>query len=99
MDFLLRFVEYLAWSPKYVIDAANAVTSGADIEARDVKKEYLSAMDDRKGLVGQYNALELAESDGLKEVLQTRTRLGICYRNSVDTSRSELGQYSAPIEL
>ena len=67
IDFLNRFVEYLAWSSKYIIDASNSITSGPEIE--DNKQAYLSAMKSHKGLAAFSSALKMIEQ---KDVYQSK---------------------------
>jgi len=85
-DFLSRFVEYLAWSPKYV---ANYVASfPSDVErSLNNRSCYLRAMDERMALHALFYARELVEMGGLDAALQTALQVGC---NDIS---QELGHY------
>ncbi len=74
IDFLNRFVEYLAWSPKYVNEQTSSFSSGGGPE--DIEQAYLSAMEDHKGLAALFHASEMAEKNSLREVLRTILQVG-----------------------
>lgn len=76
IDFLKRFVEYLAWAPKYVNDETNTFPSSGEEHPRDYKQEYLSSMEAHKGLAALYFALKMAEEHGLKETFRTILQVG-----------------------
>jgi hypothetical protein len=75
LDFLSRFVEYLAWSPKYV--ASYVASFPSDIErSLNYRSCYLRAMDERMGLHALFYAQELAKESGLNAALQTALQIG-----------------------
>ncbi|MFX1521048.1 MAG: hypothetical protein ACFFCD_14115 [Promethearchaeota archaeon] len=75
LDFIERFVEYLAWSPKYVNDVTNSFSSSG-VKLNDYIGEYLSAMESRKGLEALFCALEVVEEKGIEEIFKTILRVG-----------------------
>jgi len=76
IDFLNRFVEYLAWSLKFVTDETTAFSSDSEERVLDYGKEYLSAMSAHKSIAALYYALQFTESSGLEEFLRTMLRIG-----------------------
>jgi len=86
LDFLSRFVEYLAWSPKYV--ASYVASFPSDVErSLNYRSCYLRAMDERMGLHALFYAHELAKEGGLNAALQTALQVGC---NDIS---QELGHY------
>jgi hypothetical protein len=83
--FLNRFTEYLAWSPKYVTNAATSFISGRAI-SRDPRDSYLEAMESRKGLAALFYLIDAAETN-LQEALCMLLQVGC-----IDVSQS-LGHY------
>jgi hypothetical protein len=75
VDFLSRFIEYLAWSPKYVDRHVASLPSGVE-SFTDVTGRYLDAMEKSKGLAALFYANTLAEASGLDEVLRIALRVG-----------------------
>lgn len=75
VDFLSRFIEYLAWSPKYVDRHVASLPSGVK-SFTDVAGRYLDAMEKPKGLAALFYANTLAEASGLDEVLRIALRVG-----------------------
>ncbi len=74
-DFLIRFVEYLAWSPKYV--TSYAATFPSDVErSLNYRSCYVRAMDEHKALHALFYAHELAAAGGLDAALQTALHVG-----------------------
>jgi hypothetical protein len=74
LDFLERFVEYLAWSPKYVNDTTSSLTSG-EKTSREFIESYIQAMENQKGIAALFYVNEAAKTD-LKEVLCMLLRIG-----------------------
>ncbi|MGZ4908948.1 MAG: hypothetical protein ACXV5F_09900 [Halobacteriota archaeon] len=74
-DFLDRFVEYLAWSPKFVSHQATSFSSGAE-PLTSVTERYLDAVKKPKVNAALFYAHTAAEADGLEEVLQTQLGIG-----------------------
>jgi DNA helicase HerA-like ATPase len=70
IDFLNRFVEYLAWSLKFVTDETRAFPSGSEERVQDYGKEYLFAMSAQKSIAALFYALQFAENSGLEELLR-----------------------------
>jgi len=85
-DFLSRFVEYLAWSPKYVASYIGLFPS--DIERPlNYRSCYLHALDERMALHALFYAHELVETGGLDAALHTALQVGC---NDIS---QELGHY------
>jgi len=76
IDFLNRFVEYLARVPKYVNDETGSFPSDGEGTPRDYKQEYLSSLDAHKGMAALFSAFKMAESEGLKEIFRTILQVG-----------------------
>ncbi len=76
IDFLDRFVEYLAWSLKYVTDETSSFASNGEERDLDYGKEYLSAMSANRAIAALYYALQFTETGGLEELLRTMLRVG-----------------------
>ena len=74
-DFLSRFVEYLAWSPKYVTSYVATFPSGVE-RSLNCRSCYLRAMDERMALHALFYARELVETGGLDAALQTALHVG-----------------------
>jgi hypothetical protein len=87
IDFLHRFVEYLAWSLKFVTDETRTFPSDSEERTLDYGKEYLTAMSAHKGIAALFYALQFAETSGLEELLRTMLRIGC---NDI---RQEIGHY------
>lgn len=85
LDFLERFVEYIAWAPKYVGDSSGAYTSGARASG-DPLGSYLDAMERGKGMGALFYVNEAADGDFLG-TLRALLRVGC-----LDVSRS-LGHF------
>jgi hypothetical protein len=85
-DFLSRFVEYLALSPKYVTSYVATFPSGVE-RSLNYSSCYLRAMDERKALHALFYARELVAAGGLDAALQTALRVGC---NDIS---QELGHY------
>lgn len=81
LDFLERFVEYIAWAPKYVSDSSGAYTSGARTPD-DPLGSYLNAMERGKGMGALFYVNEAADRD-LHGTLRALLRIGC-----LDVSRS-----------
>jgi hypothetical protein len=81
LDFLERFVEYMAWAPKYVDDSSGAYKSGANT-SRDPLDAYLEAMERGKGMGALFYVNEAADRD-LHGTLRSLLRIGC-----VDVSQS-----------
>jgi hypothetical protein len=75
IDFLKRFLEYLIWSPKYVIDKTDSYPSGLET-VEDIKEEYLSSMEDHKGPAALSSVITLTENRGLEESLRVILQVG-----------------------
>jgi hypothetical protein len=76
IDFLNRFVEYLAWAPKYVNDETNTFPSSGEDRSRDYKQEYLFSMEAHKGLAALFSALKFAEGVSLEKTFRTILQVG-----------------------
>lgn len=76
IDFLNKFVEYLARVPKYVNDETGSFPSDGEGMPRDYKREYLSSLDAHKGTAALFSAFKMAESEGLKEIFRTILQVG-----------------------
>ncbi|GAJ14500.1 unnamed protein product, partial [marine sediment metagenome] len=81
IDLLERFVEYIAWAPKYVDDSSGAYTSGAST-LNDPLDSYHDAMERGKGMGGLFYLNEAVDRD-LHGTLQALLRIGC-----VDVSQS-----------
>ena len=85
IDFLERFVEYLAWAPKYVDDSSGAYICGAST-SNDPLDSYRDAMEKGKGMGALFYLNEAADRD-LDGTLQALLRIGC-----IDISQS-IGHY------
>jgi hypothetical protein len=81
IDFLERFVEYIAWAPKYVDDNSGAYTSGAST-SRDPLDSNIDTIERGKGMGALFYVNEAADRD-LQGTLRTLLRFGC-----VDVSQS-----------
>jgi hypothetical protein len=81
LDFLERFVEYVAWAPKYVSENSGVYTSGAG-SSEDPLASYLDAMERGKGMGALFYVNEAADGD-LHATFQSLLRVGC-----IDVSRS-----------
>lgn len=50
LDFLKRYVEYLVWSPKYIVDSTQALATGSEY-TRDPVDSYLDSLESCEGLL------------------------------------------------
>jgi hypothetical protein len=77
-DFLSRFVEYLAWSPKYVASYVASFPSDVErsLNSLNYRSCFLRAMDERMALHALFYARELVEAGGLDAALQTALQIG-----------------------
>lgn len=74
-DFLDRFVEYLAWSPKFVSLQATSFSSGAE-PLTSATERYIDGIKKSKARAALFYAHTMAETDGLEEVLRTQPGIG-----------------------
>lgn len=74
LDLLRRYVEYLAWSPKYLARASEGTVSGAE-RVTDIEESFLGAAEDSMALKALYYIGELAESS-LRDATRLLLRIG-----------------------
>jgi hypothetical protein len=72
LDFLRRYIEYLVWSPKYLIDASNSQTSGLQT-IQDPRIGFLNSAENSKAIRALFYINEIANNkliDATKLLLQ-----------------------------
>lgn len=85
LDFLKRYIEYLIWSPKYIVDSEKAVVSGSEYD-QSLESSYLNSIEKHEGIPALHYIQKIAE-DSLTEAVRTILRIGC-----VDVSQA-LGHY------
>jgi hypothetical protein len=85
LDFLKRYIEYLAWSPKYRVDSTQASATGFD-NGKNPIESYLDSLEQHRGIPALHYLQKIAE-DSLEEAVRTILRIGC-----VDVSQA-IGHY------
>ncbi|MBD3205044.1 hypothetical protein GF319_01720 [Candidatus Bathyarchaeota archaeon] len=85
LDFLKRYIEYLVWSPKYMVDSSQSIATGS-VYHEPLRESYLDSLAKNHGIPALHYIQKMAE-DSLKEATRTILQVGC-----IDVSQA-IGHY------
>jgi len=85
LDFLKRYIEYLVWSPKYIVNSAQALSTGSGYQGNLVDS-YLDSVEENEGIPALHYIQKMAE-ESLTQAARTILRVGC-----IDVSQA-IGHY------
>jgi len=85
LDFLKKYIEYLVWSPKYLVDSSQAIATGSEYH-ESLRDSYLDSLAKNHGIPALHYIQRMAE-DSLEEATRAILQVGC-----VDVSQA-IGHY------
>jgi hypothetical protein len=85
LDFLKRYIEYLVWSPKYMVDSSQSIATGSEYH-ESLRDSYLDSLAKNHGIPALHYIQRMGE-ESLKEATRTILQVGC-----IDVSQA-IGHY------